>query len=169
MILCTVYNASYEPLDTKTPADALVLIFKGKAVVIEEAEDHTIRTATQEFKAPKSVRLNYYVKTNRHKHKTAVLNKHNLYLRDDYTCQYCGRHVSDFKKGEYLTKDHIVPKERGGENTWENLVTACSPCNNRKDNKTPKEARMKLLSKPVAPSAKEIRYRKQAKVVTLEI
>ena len=74
------------------------------------------------------------------------MNRKNLLIRDNNMCQYCGRKVQP------LTLDHVVPKQFGGKESWENLVAACMPCNNRKANRTPEQAGMKLLNKPKRPN-----------------
>ncbi len=79
--------------------------------------------------------------------RTIKFNRRNIYLRDNYTCQYCGRHP----RREDLTIDHIIPRSRGGRSTWENVALACLPCNVRKGCRTPEEAGMKLLTAPRRP------------------
>jgi 5-methylcytosine-specific restriction endonuclease McrA len=78
-----------------------------------------------------------------------VLNRKNLFERDDYTCQYCRNKM----RTEDLTIDHIVPRSRGGKNSWDNLVLACIECNKKKQNRLPEEAGMRLIRKPVRPKA----------------
>jgi CRISPR/Cas system Type II protein with McrA/HNH and RuvC-like nuclease domain len=75
--------------------------------------------------------------------------KHSVHIRDNFTCQYCDKKLTQ----KLATIDHILPKSRGGGNTWENTVTACIPCNNKKDCRTPAEANMKLTRKPSMPKA----------------
>lgn len=75
------------------------------------------------------------------------LSRRAVLLRDNFTCQYCGGQPGK----EHLTLDHIIPRSRGGRMDWENVVTACAPCNRRKANRTPDEANMRLLSVPVRP------------------
>lgn len=162
MLSCIVYNASYEVLSIINIQEAIVHVLDGKAVIMEAHPDREIRTVSTAFPAPAAIRLNYYVKTPRRWTDKSTLNKHNLYIRDGYTCQYCGRHRNDLHAKEYLTKDHILPRTRGGENTWENLVTACNTCNNRKDNRTPDEAGMRLLSEPRVPLQISQRARREA-------
>lgn len=162
MLSCVVYNASYEILSIVNIQEAIVHVLDGKAVIMEAHPEREIRTVSTAYPAPAAIRLNYYVKTPRRWTDKSTLNKHNLYIRDGYTCQYCGRHRNDLSHREYLTKDHILPRTRGGENTWENLVTACNTCNNRKDNRTPDEANMTLLSQPRVPLQISQRARRQA-------
>jgi hypothetical protein len=75
-----------------------------------------------------------------------------LFARDDYTCQYCGRTKADLRGRQFLTRDHVRPLSRGGLNTWENVVTSCSPCNNRKGGRLPGEAGLSLLHEPTEPN-----------------
>jgi len=89
------------------------------------------------------VRLNDYIKV---PYKKIILTRRNILKRDGHKCGYCGR--ADLP----LTIDHVVPKSKGGYDSWENLVAACLPCNNRKGNRSPEEAKLKLKIKPYAPS-----------------
>jgi 5-methylcytosine-specific restriction endonuclease McrA len=77
-------------------------------------------------------------------HQTRALSRKNILMRDRYTCQYCHRTLPSSE----LTLDHVVPRSRAGETTWENLVACCHPCNNRKGSRTPDEANMKLSRAP---------------------
>jgi 5-methylcytosine-specific restriction endonuclease McrA len=86
---------------------------------------------------------------NPYKHSTVALTNKTLFGRDRHVCAYCGTHYPNYKE---LSRDHIVPKFLGGENTWMNVVTACRDCNSKKGHKTLKEARMELLYAPYAPS-----------------
>lgn len=132
-------NATYEPLNVCTWQRALKLIVKGKA---EEVE-HNGCLINQTISAPTVIRLRYYVVV---PYKELPFNKKNIYHRDEHTCQYCGKKTSD------LTIDHVIPRSRGGKNTWENVAAACSKCNNKKANKTPQETGMKLSKKPCRPT-----------------
>lgn len=89
---------------------------------------------------------------NPHKHSTVALSNKTLFGRDRYVCAYCGLQFANYHE---LSKDHINPKSRGGENTWMNVVTACKTCNSRKGSKTLKEAKMELLFLPYVPSHHE--------------
>jgi 5-methylcytosine-specific restriction endonuclease McrA len=75
-----------------------------------------------------------------------------LFARDDYSCQYCGRHKAELKGRQFLTRDHVIPLSRGGANSWRNVVTSCSPWNNRKANRLPKEVGLRLRSQPSEPN-----------------
>ncbi len=138
-----VLNANFEPLNVCSTARAMGLILVGKAEIIQNGRG-VIRTPTRTYERPSVIRLQYMV----HRPRPRVrLNKREIFRRDGYRCQYCGR-VS-----AHLTLDHVVPKNRGGKYTWDNLVSACPQCNRRKGNRTPKEAGMKLRRLPAEPRA----------------
>jgi 5-methylcytosine-specific restriction endonuclease McrA len=122
---------------------AIVLVFDGKAEVLE-ANGHVVRTATRSFPAPSVIRMVYLI---RRPHPRVKLTRREVFIRDGYTCQYCGRQSND------LTIDHVIPRSRGGVHSWENLVSACKPCNHRKGGKLLAEARMSLRKEPREPRA----------------
>jgi 5-methylcytosine-specific restriction endonuclease McrA len=119
-----------------------VLVDKGKAEVLREYEN-PIMTTVGNFIRPLIIRLLKYIKFRRKR--DIKISRARIYQRDKYVCVYCGGN----KK---LTIDHVIPKSRGGENSWENMVTCCFDCNSRKGNKTAKEANMTLRVKPYEPS-----------------
>ena len=131
-------NSSYEPLHICSWQRALVLLIKGKA---EAVEKQSRRVANGRWPMPVVIRLLYYVKI---PHKELPLTRRNILHRDCYACQYCG------KKNE-LTIDHVIPRSRGGKDTWDNVAIACLRCNLNKGNRTPKEAGLELRSKPSRP------------------
>ncbi|RKZ01275.1 MAG: HNH endonuclease [Candidatus Hydrothermota bacterium] len=137
-----VLNNNYEPLNISTVRRALRLILLGKAEVIYSYDGELLRAEKVAFPKPSVIRLLRYVKIRRE----VPLTKKNILKRDNYTCQYCGR------RDLPLTIDHVIPKRLGGKDTWENLVCACVYCNNRKGDRTPEQAGMKLLRKPRKPS-----------------
>lgn len=135
-----VLNSSYEPINVCAARRALVLVLKGVA----SAEEHgagQIHSARHAIRVPSVIRLLEY---RRMPHQTRSLSRKNILMRDRYTCQYCLR---TYNTGE-LTLDHVMPRSRAGETTWENLVACCHPCNNRKGNRTPEEANMRLARAP---------------------
>ncbi|HDM75681.1 MAG TPA: HNH endonuclease [Deltaproteobacteria bacterium] len=134
-----VLNQSYEPLHICDVKRAIILIVTQKASLVKTVNHQVIRTVSQEFPVPSVIRIQRYVNI---KYWEPVLSKENIFRRDRYTCQYCGA------TGVELTIDHVIPKVLGGEDSWTNLVTACVKCNNKKGNKTPEQAGMKLLNKP---------------------
>ena len=136
-----VLNQNYEPLNVCGVRRAVVLVFGGKADLIETA-DMAIRGVGRDYPAPSVIRLRHAV---RRPLPRVRLTRREVFARDRQQCQYCGQHGRD------LTLDHVVPRRLGGEHAWENLVTACRACNHRKGGRTPGEARMRLLREPVRP------------------
>src|SRR6202000_487294 len=135
-----VLNSSYEPINVCAARRALVLVLQGGASA-EERASAQVHSARQAMKVPSVIRLLEY---RRIPHQTRALSRKNILMRDRYTCQYCHRIMPS---GE-LTLDHVIPRSRAGESSWENLVACCHPCNNRKGNRTPDEAGMKLSRAP---------------------
>ena len=126
---------------------AVRLVLDGKAELLEEDGDRSFRSERRSIPCPAVIRLVRFVHVPR-RFRRQVTNTF-LFARDDYTCQYCGRHRNELRGRQFLTRDHIVPRSRGGENTWENVVTSCSPCNNRKGGRLPREAGLRLRSEPM--------------------
>jgi 5-methylcytosine-specific restriction endonuclease McrA len=118
-----------------------VLIYRGKAEMLENGSGF-IHSANYTFPLPSVVRLAYMIKRPRPERKLTRLE---VFNRDRYTCQYCG------KETRQLTLDHVIPRHRGGQHTWENVVSACISCNRRKAGKTPRQAGMKLIRHPSPP------------------
>ena len=139
-----VLNQNYEPLHICNARRALVLVLGGKAEVLQEDSDVHLHTSTNDFTVPSVVRMMYLVHRPRPRVK---LTRREIFLRDNYTCQYCGKVTHD------LTLDHVHPKSRGGAHTWENLASACKECNHRKGGRTHEEARMRLKKSPNEPRA----------------
>jgi 5-methylcytosine-specific restriction endonuclease McrA len=138
-----VLNQNYEPLNVCNVRRAIVLVIDGKAEILE-AHDVTVATASRRFPSPSVIRLVYLIRRPRPRVK---LTRREVFIRDSYTCQYCGRQQGD------LTIDHVIPRSRGGQHTWDNLVSACKTCNHRKGGKSLGEARMQLKCAPKEPSA----------------
>lgn len=136
-----VLNQNYEPLNICQVRRAIVLVYRGKAEVIENGAGYAL-SAYVTFPLPSVIRLVYMVKRPPYHRKMTRLE---VFARDNYTCQYCGRQSRD------LTLDHVIPRYRGGEHHWLNVVSACNACNRRKAGKTPAEAGMKLIHQPFAP------------------
>ncbi len=136
-----VLNQSYEPLNLCRVRRAVVLVFRGAAEVLENGRGE-LHSSTQIFTIPSVIRLVYRVKRPRHQRKLTRLE---VFYRDKFTCQYCGKYGTD------LTLDHVIPRRLGGEHCWENLVSACSRCNRRKGGHLLEQAGMKLLKQPQAP------------------
>ena len=138
-----VLNASYEPLNVCTVRRALVLILKEKAEVLERG-DGVLRSETMRIDRPEVIRLISFVRVPRDIHRRRITRKAVL-ARDGWTCQYCG---SDKHS---LTVDHVIPRSRGGESVWENIVASCAPCNRKKGNRLPQEIRMHPKRRPRPP------------------
>jgi 5-methylcytosine-specific restriction endonuclease McrA len=137
-------NASYEPLSLVTAPKALALVWRRVAETLEIDRGVQIRSPRFVFDAPSVIRLTNYI--NVRSRQSRVTNRHRIFSRDRYRCQYCGRRGTAFD----LTLDHILPKSRGGQTLAENLATACRVCNSRKGDRTPEEARMPLIANPAA-------------------
>lgn len=138
-------NFSYEPLGVIDVKRAVQLLFARKVEVVE-AEAGLVRSTSTAFPLPSILRMLYYVGRKR---KRIELTKKNVLLRDRYTCAYC--EARGARGDRTMTVDHVLPKSKGGPSTWENLVCACMRCNNRKNNRSPEHAGMKLKRKPKAP------------------
>jgi len=138
-----VLNQNYEPLSVCTARRAVVLVFLGKAEIIANLDGSVLHSVAATFPVPSIVRLALYVKRPQ---KRVVLTRRNIIKRDGHRCQYCGQSRTA------MTVDHIVPRNRGGTESWENLVCACIRCNNKKGNRLPDEAGMVLRRKPRRPN-----------------
>ena len=134
-------NQNYEPLTICNVKRAVILIFLGKAEMIEK-NSGVLHSVSLEIPIPSVIRLARNVRAPR---KQIMLNRKNLMIRDNHTCQYCGRRVQP------LTIDHVIPKHYGGKDSWDNLVVACHSCNHRKANRTPEQAGMQLIATPKKP------------------
>ena len=138
-----VLNASYEPLNVTTVRRAHVLVFKGKAEVIEQLE-RPLHSASDTYPWPHVIRLVTYVSVPRTVQRK--ISRRALFARDGWRCVYCGT------TGGRLTLDHVVPRSRGGDSIWENVVTSCAPCNLRKGDRLPEEVSMELRASPRPPT-----------------
>lgn len=143
---CIVLNGDYSFLNTINWKRAVCLVVSGKSEVVKYS-DKALRTVNGEFmKLPLVIKL---IKIIRSIYKSHVpFTKKNVMIRDRYVCVYC-RSIKD------LTIDHVIPASKGGKYSFENCVTACKPCNNKKGNRTPREAKMFLKKQPYAPTISE--------------
>lgn len=138
-----VLNQNYEAMSICNVQRAVILLYLGKAELVASKNSKKIRSVSRAVPYPTIVRLMIYIRV---PYKKIVLSRKNILRRDGYRCQYCSR-------GDVtLTIDHIVPKSKGGDDTWENLVAACVNCNNKKGDRTPEESKMTLYKKPTKPS-----------------
>ncbi len=136
-----VLNLDYEPINVCNVRRAVVLLGKGKAELLENGRGF-IHTPRDRITIPSVIRLVYLVRRPFARRK---LSKKEIFMRDRHTCQYCGEQIKE------LTVDHVIPRRQDGENSWENVATACIPCNRRKAGRTPAQAGMILLRRPKAP------------------
>ena len=137
-----VLNQSYEPLNICRVRRAVVLLYQNKAEMLENGSGFVHSTSSQ-VPVPSVIRLAALVK--RPHQFTRKLTRLEVFRRDHYACQYCGKEIRQ------LTLDHIIPRYRGGQHTWENVVSACIPCNRHKAGSTPQEAGMRLVRQPAIP------------------
>ena len=131
-------NQNYEPITICNVKRAIVLTFLGKAEIVYTQFGKRVQTVYKNFDCPSIVRLSLFVRV---PYKKIIFSRKNILRRDSHKCLYCGSTIN-------LTVDHVIPKSRGGEDCWENLVTACVKCNNKKGSRTPEEARMTLKHTP---------------------
>jgi 5-methylcytosine-specific restriction endonuclease McrA len=139
-----VLNTTYEPINICKVKRATVLILKNIAVPLEYNSKY-ISSPSVKIPVPSVIKLLKYIKIPT---RTVVLSRKNVLIRDDYTCQYCGK---KFPPNE-LTIDHIIPKSKGGKTSWDNVVTCCKKCNTIKGQQTAWEAGLRLVKKPSAPN-----------------
>ena len=135
---------SYYPLSIWCWQDAIKAVFLDRVNIVSEY-DKTVRSPTFEMRLPSVVSLKTYVKPSRQ----PAFTRFNVFLRDRFTCQYCGNR-------EDLTFDHVIPRSKGGQTTWENVVAACSPCNLRKGDRLPREVEMWPQQRPFAPTIQDL-------------
>lgn len=133
---------SYYPLSLWSWQDVVKAVWQDRVDVVS-TYDKVVRSPSMAFQLPSVVSLKDFVDQDR----SPAFTRFNLFLRDQFACQYCGVGGSD------MTFDHVIPRSRGGRTTWENIVTACAPCNLRKGGRTPAEAGMPPRSRPERPSA----------------
>lgn len=143
-----VLNQNYEPLNVCRVRRAVVLLQDGKAEMLENGAGF-IHSTSLDFPVPSVIRLGSMIKRPRPRRK---MTRFDIFQRDHFTCQYCGKQTSQ------LTLDHVIPRFRNGEHNWENVVSACIPCNRHKAGRTPGEAGMKLLSLPAPPRGDRFFY-----------
>jgi 5-methylcytosine-specific restriction endonuclease McrA len=137
-----VLNAGYEPLAVVSFKRALVLVLNEKATVLAGIGGEVVRSARQEFDMPSVILLQRYVRIpNARK---VPVSRRGVLRRDSHRCGYCAKSAN--------TIDHVIPKSRGGKDTWENLVACCLRCNNLKGDKTPHEMGWELRIKPKMPT-----------------
>lgn len=140
-------NSSYEPLRIVSAKKALTLITKGVALV-------EVPTSTMVYPGiylPSVIRLRHYRNV---PHKRPIPSRKNIFVRDGYRCLYCGAKSPRVT----LELEHVIPKSRGGQGSWDNLVSACHACNQKKADRTPEEAGMKLIHRPLPATVHTSRF-----------
>lgn len=137
-----VLNMDYSPINITSLQKGFKLVFKGKAEVVTHIKEEPIVTDRKDYERPSVIRLLRYIYL---PFKKVQLSRTNIYRRDDYKCVYCGIN-------EKLTLDHVKPKSKGGNNTWENLVTCCQNCNVKKGDKFLEDTDMVMSHKPFKPT-----------------
>ena len=140
-----VLASNYEPIRIVSWQLSVCLYVKGKIDILE-TYNKVLRSQNMHMLCPSVVRIRGYVR--KRNLGAPSFSRRNIFLRDDYTCQYCNTKLSY----EKLTFDHIIPKSKGGTTIWENVVSSCRRCNHKKGNKNIRDINMKLLKIPVAPN-----------------
>src|ERR1700712_4905391 len=133
-------NATYEPLSVVPSRRAACLVLADKADLVED-DGTALHSENLALPNPLVIRLRYVVKVPYHRR--TALSRRAVFVRDDHRCQYCGGHADSI--------DHVVPRSRGGQHCWENVVAACRPCNNRKRDRYLEDSGMRLARRPMAP------------------
>jgi 5-methylcytosine-specific restriction endonuclease McrA len=141
-----VLSATYEPVGSIDWREAITLWVAGRVEILENHVDRFVHTVSTAFPMPAVIR---YLRGRTRRVTTLRFNRDNVFLRDRGECQYCGRTMQRHES----TYDHVVPRRYNGQTTWENIVLACRPCNQRKGGRTPDQAGMPLRTKPVRPRA----------------
>ena len=139
-----VLNATFEPINVCTVRRAAVLILKDKAEVIEHAR-WELHSESLTLPRPVVIRLVTYVRVPRDTHRRKITRRA-VFARDGWACQYCGSRSN-------LTVDHVIPRSKGGNSSWENIVASCAPCNRRKGDRLPRQAGMHPRRAPRTPRA----------------
>ncbi len=137
-----VLNGDYTAITLCSVQKAFVLLFLDKAEMVAKSEHGTLRTISHAYPKPSIIRLQRYVRV---PYKGIALSRHNIFKRDHFECQYCG-------SPKNLTLDHVLPRSRGGESSWTNLLTACARCNHAKGHHTPNEAGLTIRQQPKKPT-----------------
>ncbi len=151
MVPVLVLDAAYRPIKQISWKKAMVMYFQEKIEIVKEYENKWINSPRKKFKVPAVVRLVNFV----FRFPFGVkLTRTNILMRDNAECQYCSKKLNRKR----FTVDHVVPRSKGGESSWENLVACCHKCNTHKGDKSPHEAGLVLNKTPVQPKINLFRY-----------
>lgn len=142
-----VLSSAYQPMHHVRWQDAISMWFAGRVEIVSVYEDRFIRTVDEIFNVPSIVRFVGNVIKKFKFNRSVKFSRENVFIRDEGRCQYCSKHLTK----QNFTLDHIVPSSQGGEKVWQNIVTCCKPCNQKKGDKTLKQSGMKLLREPSIP------------------
>ncbi|SEN79189.1 5-methylcytosine-specific restriction endonuclease McrA [Paracoccus alcaliphilus] len=152
---------SWAPLSVWRWEDAIVAVHQDRVIQVKAYDNIRIRSARSSFEVPSVVALKRY-----RKRKKAAFTRYHLFLRDEFTCQYCGNRFN----AKELTFDHIIPRSKGGISSWRNIVACCKPDNLRKGSKTPEQVGLRLRRKPFEPTIQQLdRAAKKMKIIHGEI
>ena len=144
-------NTTYEPLKVVSWQRAVTLLCLGKVDVVRSISEKMVRASSWSLEMPSVIKLRRFIRRRRIR---VALSRRNIFYRDNHQCQYCHRHLP----ARELTCDHVHPRAQGGRTSWENIATACGPCNRRKGGRTPEQARMRLRTRPGRPKSLPIEY-----------
>lgn len=137
-----VLNQDYQAISVCTAERAFILVFLKKAEMVSDRKAKVLRSMNASFAYPSIIRLVRFVNL---PYKKVALSRQNIFKRDGFKCVYCaGR--------DNLTMDHVIPRSKGGRDSWHNLVSACQKCNTEKGDRTPEEAELRMSHKPFRPS-----------------
>jgi 5-methylcytosine-specific restriction endonuclease McrA len=137
-----VLNQDYQAISLCSPERAFVLCLLNKAEMVSNRKTKVLRSVAGDYAFPSIIRLVRFVQL---PYKKVSLTRQNVFKRDGFRCAYCGTR-------DQLTLDHVIPRSRGGQDSWQNLITACQRCNTQKGDRTPEEAEMQLSHNPFRPS-----------------
>lgn len=138
---------SWAPLSVCRWEHAIVAVHQDRVMQLKSYDDIVVRTARRVFEVPAVVALKSYRRSRK-----AALTRYNIFLRDEFTCQYCGNHLPTAE----LTFDHVIPRSKGGVSSWTNIVACCKADNFHKGNKRPEQVGLKLRRKPVEPTVQQL-------------
>jgi 5-methylcytosine-specific restriction endonuclease McrA len=143
-----VLSPGYQPMAQINWQRAISMWVTGRVEIVEEYDDRFIATVNKVFKMPAVIRFIGVVARRYHKKRSPKFTRSNVFLRDHGRCQYCSESLNK----DTFTLDHVLPVSKGGTKSWDNIVSSCPQCNQRKRNRTPSEAGMKLLKQPFIPN-----------------
>ena len=161
-----VLNRNWQPINVATVARSLIMLWNESARIVDpvdyqlydwsdwttlvpDQDEPFIQAVSQRIRVPEVISLTRF---DRMPTQSVTFSRRNVFKRDKYTCQYCGTQPGTHE----LTIDHVLPRSQGGQSTWENCVLACVECNSVKADRTPEQARMRLLTQPIRPNWKPI-------------